>query len=470
MKAKTVFICQVTDTAFKALKVVPAEKFKILGCELCAVSSGADDRKISETISDAFKKLGYKRNPVIVSLPRNNVICRYIKIPAVAPEEIEKIISLQAPRYLPYPANLLITGYQIISRDKEGNSYLNLIIAHKDIIERILRLFKDIAAKNISILLSSYGISNLYRCLRPQDLSPVMIIDLDYNQAELAVISKSKLLFSRFFKFDITKEGWETLLIDEIKKTHEAYLKEATDEIPGKVIITGASKALNKFTDALKGNLTLPVEIVLYTEKIRIPENLSDCILNSDYSLASLVGLGFKPQENSLSLITKDIKEARKTTTLRSEQIRAGTFILLTLCAITISTARNLYNKRVYLKQINQQLEKISGEVKPTEALERRISALENRMTAKSSALSLLHELYNVMPDEISLVNFTYEEDKLLTLRGIAPELNSVVIFNSGLEKSPLFKDYAVGIKFTSTRKTQTVEIVDFEIACFVKK
>jgi Tfp pilus assembly PilM family ATPase len=160
-------------------------------------------------------------------LPRQQATCRYIKIPARFPAEIDKIIPFQAAKYLPYQPQELISGYQIVLTDKEGYSYINLNIVHKDIISGYISFFDSLNIKNFSIILNSYGLNNLYSEIEPPKPEINMIIDIDYSYAELIVARQGKLFFSRSFKLP-PQDNLENILSEEINKTN-MYMRKKPD-------------------------------------------------------------------------------------------------------------------------------------------------------------------------------------------------------------------------------------------------
>ena len=206
-----------------------------MGVEVEKLSADITDKELTGKLSRLFKKLGYSQNPVIISLPRSKVATRFIKVPTQIPSEIDKIASLQAPRYLPYSTEELITGYQVLFSDTSGFSQINLIIVHKDVVQRYVRIFQEIKCKGIDIILSSYGLVNLYDFLHPNTSEAVMILDIDYQQVELAIFSRKKLLFSRYFKLDSLQPNWETTFIDEVSKTQGAYSKDPASKAVHKI-------------------------------------------------------------------------------------------------------------------------------------------------------------------------------------------------------------------------------------------
>lgn len=467
----SLFICQLTENSLKVIKCLLRNKSKVefVGLEIESIPTDIDVQKLSEKLNQVFKKLQYCSNPVIISLPRNLATCRYLKIPASTPEEIANIAYLQAPRYLPYPADELITAFQKISTDKEGYAHINLIIVHKATIERQLKIFKELKSPKISVVLSSYGLASLYSYIKPDEQGPVMVIELDEQQAELAIISSMKLLFSRSFKLDRTNPDWVNLLVEQINRTQEAFLKEIAQEAQLRIVLVGSGKALQELPENLNKQTGLPIEVLSYIQQIHLSDNLFNAILNLEHSCASLFGLGLGETEDSLNLLPREVKKEVKNITQRKRALNMALLTSVAILLLGLGIAKDLDNKSRYLVRLRAELNKIAQEAKPLEDIEKRFVLLEKQLGKKQAGLELLYELHRIIPSSVSLVALNVEEDKLVSLRGQTIELNSVFAFVDKLEKSPVFKGFNVKVRYATGKKTQAGEIVDFEIGCLKK-
>lgn len=468
----SIFLCQITENYLKVIKCLLANGFKreFVGLEVEAIPPDINDKKLVERLKQIFSKLRYQNNHIIVSLPRSLATCRYLKIPSQHPKEIERIVNLQASHYLPYPAEELITGYQLIRVDKQGYSDVNLIIAHKDIIGQYINIFKELKNKKLTVVLSSYGICNFYSYIKTAEESgAVLIIDIDSHQVEIAITSHKRLLFSRSFKLTKLQPNWQNLFIDEVNKTRDAYLKEASKEALGKIIILGSSRIHQEFAKALSRQTDLPVEVLSYGDKIKISNNLLNSVLNSDTSFTSLIGLGLEEIGESLNLLPQELKEETRRMFRKKECLKVIFIIFGIILLWAVGIAKNLDNRTMYLKQLDIELNKIEKEAKPLEEIEKRLQWFEDRLQKRLSTLDILYELCQSIPHQVSLVSFTYEEDNQVIFRGQTPELNSVFEFVTQLEKSPVYKNFNIKIRYATQKKSQAGEIVDFEIACMKK-
>lgn len=470
-KKNSIFICQISESALKVIKCVVGDNFKrrFVGLELQMLPADIDDKKLAENLALIFRKLGYEQNPVIISLPRSKVATRHLKVPTQIPGEIESIVSLQASRYLPYPNEELITAYQILSTEKDGYAKINLIIVHKDVIERYTRILKEIKCVGFSIVLSSYGLGNFYDYLHPNASETVMLVDIDYQQVEIAIFFREKLLFSRYLKVDSSQPNWENLFMDEILKTRDAYSKEVADKIIHRIMLTGAGKTYQQFAQVLhQQQMDLPIEALPY-DKIGFSDDLLNKISNAENSFASIIGLGLRNWEETLNLLPQEVKEKSKAQVRHKERLQLVLLIFIIFFIMGLGITKNLDNKTKYLKQLKLELNKIDKEARLLEEIEKRLQLMRQRSEKRFSSPDLLYELHQAIPEHISLVSLSYEADNQVILRGQTQELNAVFSLVAKLEKSPPFSGFNIKVRYATQKKTQRGEIVDFEVVCAKK-
>ncbi len=469
MAKKEIFICQVGDHVLKVLVASEAKGFLTSHREILPL--GVNQAELQEKIKAAFSALGYKSNPLVICLGRVQATCRLIKIPSRDNLEIEKIAKLQASRFLPYPAEELISGFEVVSSDQQGYSLANQVIAHREVISRQISLFQPLNPQSISIFLSSLGVANLWKQVFPKDDSSVMVVDMDYLQAEAVIIEKGKMLFSRGFKLENdAKKPLAEGLAAEINKTQNLFSKESSLPAPQKIFLLGADAGAMRIADSLRKDFNLMVEAASYFDKISFSQKLDKNILSGEVSFAGLIGLGMGQLSQNLNLLPDEFKRAGKMVLSRQQYLRKGLIILATLSMLLAGVIKDFDNRTAYLNKLNNELLKVSHEAKPLEELDRRIKLLSGRLSKSSDILSMIKELYQIMPPEVSLSTFSFEVANQVALRGVSGSLNPVFDFAAGLGKSPAFSSYNIKVRYASKKITQAGEVVEYEIICSKEK
>ena len=465
---KAIFVFQLADGFLKAIKCLSSDsaKTELVGLEVEPFDTGISQKELSARAVNILKKLEYKNEPLIICLPRNLATCRYLKIPSSQPEEIEKIVNLQAGHYLPYPSSELVTGYEIIQIDPQGYAHINLVIAHRDVVKRVLDLFAGIQPGPISIVLSSYGLSGFYNYFVPDEkASPAMIINIEFTQAELVIIMDKKLIFSRVFKLIGDPQNRQNLLMEEINKSLHAYYKEVTSQPARLAFLIGSEN----YAAILKQQTNLPVETLFYDKKINLSKDLVDKISEFPNSVASLVGLGLEKIPLELDLLPFEIKARARKEARKKETLRLAGLVTVIIFIWAIGLAKNFDNKTKYLEGLKTELSKVAKTAEPLERIDKKFKFMQGRLQKSLSVLDVLVELNRIVPAGVTLDNFSYEDAGSIILRGHAQGLNQAFTFVSEIEKAKSFRSFSPKIRYATQKKTQSGESVDFEIICSKK-
>jgi len=470
MRNKPVFICQLFEGNLRLIKCAASENGKTVFLNLAHENlNGEDsDKELYLKLENLIKKLGYKDNPFIFCLPRNAATSRYIRIPAQRQEELEDIVSLQASRFLPYPQENLITGYHVISQNS-GYSDLNLIVLEKNTIDRYLKICSRIKIKNFQIFLSSYGLNGLSNYLKIEGEGPVMVMDIDLQNAELAIIDNKKLLFSRSFRLPEKQDNSLPLFIaSQIRQTVEGYTKELHGKLPQKLIIFHSDWA-QRLSEALPQELNLPVAYHNYLDKIRFTGDFSQNIQNFRGSPASLIGLGLNKPLDTLNLVPQAIKEKRKKSDWSRKRLNFFIFICSIILVWGLGIREQIENKKMLLQNLKIKTNAIAKEARPLELISKRLN-LSGSNPIKFSALEQLGGLYQLVPADIFLTGFKFEKNKSLVITGESPQINPVFTFSKNISSSDIFIDYNIKVNYLSRKIKGGSETTEFEILCLKKK
>ncbi len=465
-KSDIFFICQFSETRLRVLKCGRniARRVEFLEVKTEEFPTLADQETVALSLGRILKELDFRDNSIIVSLPRAQVTCRYLKIPSKIPSEVEQIANLQAPRYLPYQVNELITAYQPILVDNDGYTHINLFIAHRDVVEKYIQIFSKLNLLHYSLFLSSVGLLNLYYTVNHQTNSSAILIDIDIDHAEIAIVDKDNFFLSRSFKVSPNLPGWENLIAQEINNTRNAYLKETFYKDPEKIVIFGSPDNLQGLAEIVKNQSIIPAEIFPYWQKLTFSQALLNQISSSGGSYANLVGLGLKSIPDSLNLLPPEIRSQSRNSLKAREKFRLAYLLLSIVVIFTLGILKNIDNKVRFLNYIKAELNKVEKDARSIGELQKRIEFVEKSHQHKPSALEILYELHQIVPEEVILTNFSYDQGGQIVLRGQTRQMNNAFELVTRLEKSSVFKGFEIKVRYTSTKKSASGDLTDFEI------
>ncbi len=471
-KKDTITVLEITEKYLKIAQSAGSKGRRVLTVlKAEALPQGIDDQGISHRISGLFKRKDIKKTPeVILCLSRYLVTARYLKIPSREPAEIEKIIALQASKYLPYPSEELIPRYYLIGQDPEGHSRILLVIVHQDVINRHLRILKESNLSASMALVSSYGLYNWYLSSRsPEEIAePVMLVDINPTYQDLAVICAGKLVFTRSFSVEADPQDPASVnlgqgkITEEINRSMVTYRKDKIDKDPAKIILTGNPKSIGMLGKRVSIALSLPVATVGSLEKVALKDKVH--WEETDFSFSSIIGLALGSPLESLDLIPKGAKEKKKAQTRGKAWLKVTVLFVGILFTLLLGATKSLYDKNEYLQELKVELNKLHLEAGSLEEIKNRLEIIREQVSIPASSIDALYELYRITSPGIILNSFSFDEKKQVLIKGQAQDLSAVFKLVSALEKSEYFR--GVAVKNASKRKTRLTEVADFEIVC----
>ena len=460
------------------LKVVQVEVFsgrekrvsRIVIKEIGSLS----DNAIARTISNLSRELKIDSRFLIISIPRHFATTRNLELPSTNPTEIRDMIELQIGKYTPYTRDEVISDYQIQDSNTEGYSRVMLVIVHRDIVERYLKILEGAGLKTERISLSSEGLLNWLGFAYKQGRGdkPYALIDVDYDISDFEVILKDKLIFSRSISLGFLQsigkmDEWQRKFIEEIKHSIYAYQNEMIDKEISKIVISGADMVIIDLDEGvLKERFGLPVEIIFPSKNIPMTKEALDSyeagIRNT--SISALFGLALTMDKQKINLIPQELQIEKGVKERGRQLYRLGIYLVFILVTISSIFLGRIYKKERYLNQLRQEARRIQEKVERLENMLDEIRTMKKRSRTKNTVLNLLYEIHRVISPEIYLISINFDGEKRLTLRGTSNSMSEIFKFINALEESKYFQD--VKTKFVTKHKVKGKELTDFEIIC----
>jgi Tfp pilus assembly protein PilN len=351
-----------------------------------------------------------------------------------------------------------------------------LVICQKDIVNRYLKILQGAHLKAEKLALSSQGICNWYQDFSARknirEARPVVILDIDMKNTDICFYYKENLLFTRSVNFGILdmKEGKADILIEELHKTFSALQKEQLATDIAKIVITTAFEGSNFLAEKLKVEFNYLVESANPLNEISLEKELIVPLAVKDggCSVTSILGLILEKAKNQINLLPIEVKEEQAQANKLRDLAFLGALLVLTLIFFILAMSVKIYKKERYLKRLDAILKEESPKAKKVEASIKKLSLVRDRLNPIGSSIDVIYELYNIIPDGVTLSIFSFDDGELITLQGVARKMSDVFNFQSILEKSPYFKN--VEVKYASKRRVRQTEVTDFRISCVVDK
>jgi hypothetical protein len=460
--------------------------FKEKTCEVLKWKVGRDSRKqidgfwslaydhleekniIAQKIKSVLKEVGYSNERVILAIPHKRVSSRFIKLPSLDNKEIEEMIYLQAAKDLPYTPEELVIGYEIVERDKEGFSCVNMVFIRRDIINELLGIFKEEQVEIEAVYLSTYGIVGLFNTAMPKETGEVLLVCVEADGLEITVLNKGKVFLSRFVNLSKQESGWQEEVFKQLMDTQSLYLRQGSFGPLKKVFLLGDAQTVADCKALLDEKMLIPVETP------KLADSLFGIIRQEEVKQIplSLTGFILRRPQDSLNLLPRDLKEARYS--LKEDKIISRLFLIGIASVFMMFFAFFIYtgNKKTYLKFLDQELQKIQSQAKELEVMIKELEIFRNKRKVGFEILDYFAAIHKAIPAGMLITSLNYDakEKEAFLIRGYSQKLDAVFNYASSLRTLDVFKAGEIKVKQASNKVTKEGEVVNFEIVFLKKK
>jgi Tfp pilus assembly PilM family ATPase len=441
--------------------------------------SGLSEEEIAKLLKDTASSNNIKLDSVTVIISRERAMIRYMCLPALDKSEIEKMVSFEIAKQTPYSQDEIISDYEVLSRDTEGYSRVMLVVSPKNEIARINRILGIPGNRLKRISLSSEVIIGWLDTagVTLTKEKNICLIDIDSDNTEIIIVSNGKLSFGRSISIgalDILEteeqdDSSKTRLVDEIKRSIAAYLKEKTTEAGdiSEFVITGANSVIKSFAEFFAIAVEAPCRAVnVLHEGFLANGALAETGIPQEVSICAVCGGPFAGE--GINLISQDEKRKQSQNAAIRKIINISIALFLIFSVVLALIGLKIYRKEKLLNE----LELMYGRIEPTasrvEIKFEKLRSIKAQLSGEASSLHVIYNLYNLIPENISLLDFNYDDtSRVVRFRGTTRKISDVFKLVTLLESSASFSN--VQTRSVAEKRSRGSAAIDFQIRCNFK-
>jgi len=408
-------------------------KIQLVDCKVYPLSEGSKEAQqtyLVNCLTAFLSRQAIDKKRVFISIPREEVILRFLRLPLVTKENLRQVLAYEAPKYVPFDREEIYFDYQILQQEKE---WLNLVVVFvkKKEVAAYLSLLQKVDLRPAAIQIPSLSALNLF-FLHGGDKGNELAVLLDLNDQfyELNLIKAGE--WRESFHRPLPDTEREEKIIATLRQGgwEEAELLKASFFIYGR--------------DAGEKNLAF----------FRQSANLKEVSFPPLHHLEVDQG-GLKPFHfyASLGLPLKGLAQPRMDLNLLPLEMRQKVrpmgkpllFILLFL-SLLLGLAwgwgvydwkqKELETLRLEVKKRKPEAEAVEKIKKQREDLAREIVELEKIAAGEVSKIEILKELSRILPPAVWIFNLK-QSGKEVEISGFADSASDLIPL---LDKSPLFE------------------------------
>ncbi|MGD0915731.1 MAG: PilN domain-containing protein [Thermodesulfobacteriota bacterium] len=393
------------------------------------------------------------RERISISIPREKVVVRFIRLPIATKENLRKVLEYEMPKYTPFEKGEACFDYHILKEEKE---WLNLfaVFAKRVDVDQYLSSLKKIGIQPISIQVPFTAALNLFfynEGAKEKEVS--VLLDVSHSFFEMNLIQAGDL--KETLHLPLPSEGKELRMMSTLQRSG----LKGDSLSKAEVFVYGLGSddrmlASLKEIDQIKGVSFPPLN--------RMEAGKPTSELQKIYSSIGIPLKGLAKTHLDLNLLPFEMRK-------KVRQIGKPLLIILASIALLLTLTWGIGVSMWYRKELNAitaEIKKRRPEVEAVERLQKQkedlgkeISTLARIKMEEVSKIAILHELTQLLPSTVWIWNFKYT-GKEIEISGFADSATDLIPL---LDKSPFFERVELSGPITKERMMRGSEVKEKE-------
>jgi len=306
-----------------------------------AGNEAARNLQIAAALREMMAELGIKAGTVNYCVAAQSVFARFVKLPAVEEEKIERIIAFEAQQNVPFPIDEVVWDYQLVGSGSDEQLQVVLVAIKSDLLEGVNTAIEGTGLQTAVVDVATMALYNAFRYNYSDAADGSLLIDLGARTTNLLFLEPGKI-FSRSVPIGggsisaaIAKEFNEPTAAAEFRKRRDgfvslggAYAEPADAEVarvskivrstmtrlhaelmrsithyrsqqqgsaPARVFLCGGGASMPYMREFFHEKLQLPIEFFHPLRNVAVAENVDKAeVAQAAHLLGELVGLALR--------------------------------------------------------------------------------------------------------------------------------------------------------------------------------
>jgi type IV pilus assembly protein PilM len=374
-------------------------------------------------LREMMSELHIKHGAVNCALPAQSVFARFVKLPSLEHEKLEKVIAFEAQQNVPFPIDDVVWDYQVVGGGLDEQIQVILVAIKHDLLDGINGAVEETGLLTSTIDVAPMALYNAFRYSYPNVNDCALLVDIGARTTNVLFIEPRRI-FSRSLPIGgssitgaIAKEFGESFEAAETRKKRDgfvglggAYADPSDHDIarvsklarstmtrlhaelmrsishyraqqqgsrPDRIFLCGGAAGMPYMREFFHEKFQLPIEFFNPLRNVAVSESASASgVAHSAHLLGELVGLALRsvtacPME--LSLLPASVVRRQELERRRPFFIAAAACLVLAMLGwsfyytraaqVTHETAEVIQQKNASMRGAEAQLDKLKKQI-----------------------------------------------------------------------------------------------------------
>jgi type IV pilus assembly protein PilM len=389
-------------------------------------------------LREMMSELHIKHGAVNCALPAQSVFARFVKLPALEHEKLEKIIAFEAQQNVPFPIDDVVWDYQVVGGGLDEEIQVILVAIKHDLLDGVNSAVEETGLHTSIIDLAPMALYNAFRYSYPNVNDCSLLVDIGARTTNVLFIEPRRI-FSRSLPIGgstitgaISREFGESFEAAETRKKRDgfvglggAYAEPSDHDIarvsklarstmtrlhaelmrsishyraqqrgsrPERIFLCGGAAGMPYMREFFHEKFQLPIEFFNPLRNVAVSESASASgVAQSAHVLGELVGLALRgvtacPME--LSLLPASVVRRQELERRRPFFIAAAACVVLAMLGWSFYCTRAAQVTRTTAELIQQKNASMRGAEAQLDKLKKQIISLDSVATPLISAVN----------------------------------------------------------------------------------
>src|SRR5205809_8065985 len=199
-------------------------------------------------LREIMHEMHIHRADVNYAVPAQSVFARFVKLPALDAEKIDKIISFEAQQNVPFPLDQVVWDYQLVGGGMGEQIEVVIVAIKRDLLDEINNTVEETGLRTRIVGVASMGLYNAF-CYNYTNLSGCsLLVDIGARTTNILFIESGRI-FSRSLPIGgiaitsaISREFGESFAAAETRKQRDGFVALGGAAEPADPDISRAAK------------------------------------------------------------------------------------------------------------------------------------------------------------------------------------------------------------------------------------
>ncbi len=389
-------------------------------------------------LREMMQELRIKNGAVNCALPAQSVFARFVKLPSLEHQKLEKIIAFEAQQNVPFPIDDVVWDYQVVGGGLEEQIQVILVAIKHDLLDEVNGGVEETGLHTSTIDVAPMALYNAFRYSYPNVNDCSLLVDIGARTTNVLFIEPRRI-FSRSLPIGgsgitgaIAREFGESFEAAETRKKRDgfvglggAYAEPSDHDIarvsklarstmtrlhaelmrsishyrtqqrgsrPDRIFLCGGTAGMPYMREFFHEKFQLPIEFFNPLRNVAVSEAASASgVAHSAHLLGELVGLALRsvtvcPME--LSLLPANVVRRQELERRRPFFIAAAACVILAMLGWSVDYTRAAQVARDAAQVIQQKNASMRGVETQLDKLRKQIISLDGVATPLLAAIN----------------------------------------------------------------------------------